>query len=169
MTPIELQKTLSTMTIIVDSREHETPEAVKRWAAFGVPWERAKLDSGDYSAAFVLPDNQKWRVPCCVERKMSLSEICSNFCQNRQRFVNEFERLKQSGERVYLLIENANWEKAYAGRYRSKMRPQALVASLTAWMARYDAHIVFCQPETTPKLIHDILYREAKERLQSEL
>lgn len=169
MTPIELQKTLSTMTIIVDSREHETPEAVKRWAAFGVPWERTKLDSGDYSAVFVLPDSQKWRVPCCVERKMSLSEICSNFCQNRQRFVNEFERLKQSGERVYLLIESASWEKAYAGRYRSKMRPQALVASLTAWMARYDAHIVFCQPEITPKLIHDILYREAKERLQSEL
>lgn len=169
MTPIELQKTLSTMTIIVDSREHETLEAVKRWAAFGVPWERAKLDSGDYSAVFVLTDNQKWRVPCCVERKMSLSEICTNFCQNRQRFVNEFKRLKQSGERVYLLVESASWEKAYAGRYRSKMRPQALVASLTAWMARYDAHIVFCQPETTPKLIHDILYREAKERLQSEL
>lgn len=168
MTPIELQKTLSTITIIVDSREHETPEAVKRWAAFGVSWERAKLDSGDYSAVFVLPDDQKWRVPCCVERKMSLNEICSNFCQNRQRFVNEFERLKQSGERVYLLVESASWEKAYAGRYRSKMRPQALVASLTAWMARYDAHIVFCQPETTPKLIHDILYREAKERLQSE-
>lgn len=169
MNPLDLQKVLSTMTIIVDSREHETPEAVKRWSAFGVPWERAKLDSGDYSAVFVLSDNKKWRVPCCVERKMSLSEICTNFCQNRQRFVNEFERLKQSGERVYLLIENANWEKAYAGRYRSKMRPQALVASLTAWMARYDAHIVFCQPETTPKLIHDILYREAKERLQSEL
>lgn len=157
------------MIVIVDSREHETPEAIKRWAAFGVPWERAKLGSGDYSAMFVMPDNQKWRVPCCVERKMSLSEICTNFCQNRRRFVNEFERLKQSGERVYLLIENASWEKAYSGRYRSKMRPQALVASLTAWMARYDAHIVFCQPETTPKLIHDILYREAKERLQSEL
>ena len=42
---------------------------------------------------------------------------------------------------------------------------QALVASLTAWMARYNAHIIFCRAETFTKLCREILYREAKEIL----
>jgi hypothetical protein len=46
------------------------------------------------------------------------------------------------------------------------MHPNALVANLTAWMARYNAHIVFCRAETFPKLCKEILYREAKEYLQ---
>ena len=35
MNNFDLEKTLSTMTIICDSREHATPEAKKRWESFG--------------------------------------------------------------------------------------------------------------------------------------
>ena len=59
----------------------------------------------------------------------------------------------------------ASWEAIYNHRYHSQMSPQALVASLTAWMARYNAHIIFCRAETFPKLCREILYREAKEIL----
>jgi len=169
MTPFELEQTLSTMTVIVDSREHPTKEAKRRWDAFGVPYVIEGLKSGDYTAKFTLPDGSTYDMRDVVvcERKMSLTEICGNFGQNRDRFIREFERIKESGAKVYLIVENASWENAYAGQYRSKMHPNALIANLTAWMARYNAHIIFCKSETAPKLIKEILYREAKEKLQS--
>ena len=104
----------------------------------------------------------------CVERKMSCDELCSCFCKGRPRFAREFERAKAAGAKVYLLVENATWETAYAGKYRSRMEPSAFVASLTAWLARYNCQILFCKPETSGKLIREILYRELKERLESE-
>ena len=53
-----------------------------------------------------------------------------------------------------------------AGKYRSRMQPKAFVASLTAWLARYNCQIIFCEPATTGKLIREVLYRELKERLE---
>lgn len=165
--PIEIEDALKTMRILVDTREHPTEKAKKRWESFGVPYERAALKSGDYSAIFTLPDGSDYdmRSICVIERKMSFGEICNNFCQQRKRFIAEFERLKEAGTKCYLLIEGATWENAYSGKYRSQMKPQALIASLTAWLARYDCIPIFCKAETTSKLIREILYREAKERL----
>ena len=169
MNPFDLQRTLDTMEIIIDSREHPTAEAARRWKSFGCPYVIEALKSGDYSARFTLPNGEIFdmRDKVIFERKMDLSEICGNFCQNRERFIREFERIKEAGARVYIVIENGSWENIYNGKYRSKMHPNALIANLTAWMARYNAHIVFCRPETTGKLIKEILYREAKEILQN--
>jgi hypothetical protein len=100
---------------------------------------------------------------------MSLDEICNCYCQQRERFEKEFERSEEANAKVYLLIENATWENAYSGNYRSKMSSQALVASLTAWIVRYNCQIIFCKPETSGKLIKELLYRELKERLKTEV
>lgn len=169
MTPFDLDKTLSTMTCIIDSREKPTKEAKKRWDAFGVPYRIQALKSGDYTAEFTLPNGETISLEnvAVIERKMSITEICSNFCQNRDRFIREFERIKESGAKVYIIVEGATWENVYNGKYRSQMNPNALVANLTAWMARYNAHIVFCKAETFPKICKEILYREAKEYLQN--
>lgn len=168
MTPFELEKTLSTMIICVDSREHPTKEAKNRWEGFGVPYVIEPLKSGDYSAKFTLPSGDIFEMKdkCVIERKMSLTEICGNFCQNRDRFIREFERIKEAGAKVYIIIENGSWENVYNGKYRSQMHPNALIANLAAWMARYNAHIVFCKAETFPKIAKEILYREAKELLK---
>ena len=101
-----------------------------------------------------------------VERKMSLDEIAACYGSQRQRFTAEFERARKAGAKLYLLIENATFEKVYKGEYRSKMLPQSLIASALAWLARYDCQLLFCKPETTGKLIRDVLYREGKERLE---
>lgn len=167
MHPVDVERTLKTMKICVDSREQATEQSERRYADFGVPWERGKLDFGDYSAVFTLPDGAEFSLKdkAVVERKMSLTECCGCFTHDRPRFTREFERAKQAGARTYLLIEEASWEKAYNGKYRSRMKPQALVASMLAWLARYDCQIIMVGKDLSGKLIHDILYREAKERL----
>ena len=165
MNNFDLEKTLSTMTIICDSREHATAEAKKRWESFGVPYRIQALKSGDYTAEFILPNGETFSLEnhALIERKLGISEICGNFCQNRARFIREFERIKEAGSKAYVIVEGASWEAIYNHRYHSQMSPQALAASMTAWMARYNAHIIFCRAETFPKLCREILYREAKE------
>ena len=167
MHPIDIESTLKTMKIVIDTREQATEQSKRRYADFGVPWERGKLDFGDYSAVFTLPDGTEFSLKdkICVERKMNLTECCGCFTHDRERFTREFERAKQAGARIYLLIEESSWEKAYNGKYRSQMKPQSLVASMLAWLARYDCQIIMCRAETSGRLIHDVLYREAKERL----
>ena len=167
MHPIDIERTLKTMKICVDSREQATKQSERRYADFGVPWERCKLNFGDYSAVFTLPDGAEFSLKdkAVVERKMSLTECCGCFTHDRPRFTREFERAKQAGARTYLLLEESSWEKAYNGKYRSQMKPQALVASMLAWLARYDCQIIMCKSELSGRIIHDILYREAKERL----
>ncbi len=167
MHPIDIESTLKTMKITVDSREQATEQSKRRYADFGVPWERGKLDFGDYSAVFMLPDGTEFSLKdkICVERKMDLSECCGCFTHVRPRFTREFERAKAVNAKIYLLIEESSWEKAYNGKYRSQMKPQALVASMLAWLARYDCQIIMCRAELSGRMIHDILYREAKERL----
>jgi hypothetical protein len=89
------------------------------------------------------------------------------YTKERPRFIREFERAKESGAKVYLLIENADWEKAYNGTYRSQLDPKALTASLFAWLARYNCQILMCKEDTSGKVIHDALFREMKERLET--
>ena len=51
-------------------------------------------------------------------------------------------------------------------RYRSKYHPNAFLASLTAWMVRYNLTPIFCKAEVSGDLIREILYRDLKERLE---
>ena len=170
----EVEDTLATMSIIVDSREQETARAKKRYAAFDAPYSRAVLDYGDYAANCILPDgkrlydeNKRIQADVVIERKMNLDELAGCFTRGRDRFRREFERAKSHNAKIYLLIENASWEMLLAGRYRSKLSPKAFKASLVAYMARYNAQVVMCRAETSGKLIKEILFRELKERLSS--
>ena len=97
---------------------------------------------------------------------MDLGEMAYCFGHERQRFEREFLRAAEQNARLYLLVENGSWESVFNGKYRSKMTPQALSASMLAYMARYDCKLMFCKAETTPKLISGIVYREIKERLE---
>ncbi|MEG1407882.1 MAG: ERCC4 domain-containing protein, partial [Ruthenibacterium sp.] len=102
-----------------------------------------------------------------VERKMNLDELCQCYTKGRARFEREFARAAHAGAKVYLLVEDGNWEKALSGDYRSRMAPKSLVASMTAWLARYNCQLLFCAPETSGILLKEILFREGKERLCS--
>ena len=168
MTPFELEASLDSMVLLVDTREQPTKKLTGRIKLTGLPYKRKKLDQGDYSCACLLPDGTEldFSDKVVIERKMDLDELCTCFGRERKRFEREFERAASKGCRIYLLVEDATWEKVYNGKYRSQFTPQALIASIDAFRARYRMQLDFCKAETTGKLIRDILYRELKEYLE---
>nr|DAG05027.1 MAG TPA: ERCC4 domain protein [Siphoviridae sp. ctuy39] len=173
MNNFEVASCLESMQIIVDSNEQPSKRAFKRYDSFGVPYDVQKIDYGDYTYNFKLP-NGKWIYepntrlypPVSIERKADLVELSQCFCQSRERFTREFERAKANKAKMYLLVENASWENLINGKYATKYNPKAYFASITAWQARYGIQTIFCKQETSGKLIKEILYRELKERLE---
>lgn len=173
MDRLEIEACLESMEILIDTREQPNTRATKRYNTFGCPYKRHTLSYGDYTYNFRLPDGT-WRFgpdaaaegDCVIERKMSLEELSGCLCQQRSRFQREFERAREHGATIYLLVEDGSWESIINGKYKTKFNPNAYFATLTAWMARYDIYMIFCKKETSGKLIKQILYRELKERLE---
>lgn len=164
MHPVDVDASLKSMVCLVDTREQDTPAFRERISHFD-QWERHKLDAGDYSAKFLLPDSSWYFLPVAVERKYALDELCMCYCQQRGRFEREFERALEAHSKLYLLVEGGSWENVYSGKYRSQMNPKSLVGSILAWLSRYNCQLMFCKKETSGQLIKDILYREGKEAL----
>lgn len=167
MHPIDIESTLKTMVIFTDSNEQKTDRARQRYAQFGCPHKRKKLNFGDYSCQVTLPNGEvhSFEEEFSVERKMDWSELCNCFTWERERFEREFERAKAKNAKLYLLVEDATLDDAYSGNYRSQTTPASLTASIFAWLARYNCQIILCSQDISGRVIHDILYREAKERL----
>jgi ERCC4-type nuclease len=170
MTPREMETILGSMFLIVDTREQPTESYFKRLESVGLPCRRQKLDFGDYSCGFILNGSEvSLEKEIVIERKMSLDEICGNFTKGRERFAREFERAIKSGAKVHLIIENGNYEKLIAGKYRSRLNPKSLLASVTAFADRYNISIHFCKPETTPVLMNKIFYHHIRNKLTRDV
>lgn len=174
MSPFEISAVLNSMSIIVDTREQDTDRARRRYRQMNRPIHRRTLNFGDYTYDAILPDGNTILPEngticpkfCVIERKMDLDELAQCFTRSRKRFEAEFERAAAAGCRVYLVIENGSWEAVMRGAYQTKMSPKAFMASLTAWMIRYNAQVVFCSDLSSGILIEEILRRDLKERLE---
>lgn len=167
MHPVEVEKALETLTVIVDTREQNTAAFRRRLKLIDFPSERHKLDFGDYSAKIVINGSDlSFERFFAIERKMSLDELCACYGRERARFQREFERAREVGAKMYLLVENATMENAFNGKYKSKLHRNALTASIFAWLARYECQLIFCKAEITPRVMREIIYREVKERLE---
>lgn len=132
------------------------------WDKKKVPYMTRKLDVGDYSAQI---GDMTLERDIAIERKRNLDEICGNLSADRDRFEREFLRAKAIGTKVFLIIENATWTDIYLQNYRSQLSPKSLMASLMSWQVRFNITVIFCVPENTPRLIHQILYYAAREQL----
>lgn len=168
MNNFDVENSLNTIQLLVDTRERPTKRLQARLDMVGWPWERVKLDQGDYSARCTLPDGSVFSLAdkVVIERKMDIDELCMCFGSERRRFTNEFERAKAAGCRIWLLVEDGNWTKVYSHKYRSRLHEKALVASINAFRSRYNAQLDFCKSEISGYLIRDILFREMKEHLE---
>lgn len=173
MERLDIESCLQSMTILVDTREQPSDRAKRRYESFPCPYRRQTLDYGDYTYNFILPDgselfppDKRAEGPAIIERKMDLNELSTCFTHERKRFTAEFERARERSAKIYLLVEDSNWENLINGRYKTKFKPKSFFASITAFMARYDIIPLFCKQETSGKLIYEVLYRELKERLE---
>ena len=169
---LETEAVLDSMFVLVDTREQPSARQRQRCDSLGVPYRRQTLNYGDYTYNFQINGNDYFPEGIAIggdvviERKMNLEELSVCFTSERERFKREFERIKEAGAKPYLLIEDGSWERIMNHRYNTKFAPNAFLASLTAWMSRYDCSVVFCQKEISGRLIKEILYRELKERLE---
>lgn len=173
MRPRDIKTVLSSMTVLVDSREQDTDRARWRYASIGLPVERCVLDYGDYSYNATLPDGRRIydtsdriRPTVAIERKMNLDELAGCFGSSRERFEREFQRSQSAGAQMWLLVEGGSWENIYDHRYESKMTPTSLAGSILAFCGRYDLRLVFCSERTTGRIIRGILERNLKDRLE---
>lgn len=158
----QLAEAMKDLTIVCDSREQINDHVLSAFDKLKVNHITRKLDTGDYSASIGILSLEDDIV---VERKHNLDEICGNFTAERERFEREFIRAKANGTKVVLIIENATWTDVFLGNYRSKLKPQSLIASLLSWMVRYNITILFCKPEETGKIISGIMFYAARELL----
>lgn len=174
MTPKEIRAVLSSMTVLVDSREQDTARARWRYASIGLPVERCTLDYGDYSYNATLPNGQRIydiaervRPTVSIERKMNLDELAECFGAGRERFEREFTRSKEAGAQMWLMVEGGSWENIYDHRYRSRMTPASLAGSILAFCGRYDLRLVFCSERIAGRIIRGILERNLADRLKA--
>jgi len=168
MTPFEITKAMESMTVLVDTREQPTPKFKRRVASLGYAWRREKLEAGDYGAEYTDENGEIVRLDSlfAIERKMDIDELALCFGSERARFMREFERAAERGTRIHLLVENGSIDDIKAGKYRSKMKPQSMWASLLTLEARYNVHTHFAESKNAGWLIGAILHYELREYLE---
>ncbi len=166
----EIERALRSMEVLIDTREKKWGHIGAALDALGCPYERQKLDFGDYSFRYIHPDETErdCRNSIVVERKACIDEICGNFTYGRARFEREFQRAEESGAKVHLLIEGADWEKVEGHAYVSRLHPAALEGNLFSWAERYGLRLWFCQPPFSGKLIYQIFRYHLREILRRE-
>lgn len=169
-TPSQIDKMLKSMTVIYDTREHEGESLTMRLEGLNRPYRRECLKWGDYTGEYTGIDSEVCSMAeiAVVERKMSLTEIAGNFTSGRERFRREFERAKEAGCHVHVLVENDNYEKMRNGKYKSQLNPQAFIASWLSWSLKYNLQPHFCKSESAGWLISNILHYELRNYLLNQ-
>ncbi len=120
------------MILLVDSRE-QAPFTFERWPDLQI--QTAALPAGDYS----LPGFED---RAAVERK-ELNDLVSCFMgDNRTRFEKELARARRY--ELFTVVIEAGLEDLAKGNYRSNMKPQSALQTVTAFFVRYSIPFLFC-------------------------
>lgn len=146
-TETEQKEILSSMVILVDSREKENSHITEYFDKHKIPYKKKALSNADYS--FYLPANEKLSIPrdlyyngeIIIERKRNLEELSGNFCQTRTRFEEEFATC--TAKKKYLLVENANYQDVVNGNYDTKYNSKSFLGTLHSFNHKYDLQIMF--------------------------
>jgi ERCC4-type nuclease len=164
----DIKELLSTLVIIIDSREKKNSHIVDYLRRKEVQFRFMTLKTGDYSAC--LPQNEKFGIvrdlyfSASIERKNGVDELVESI-KDRSRFENELIRSTKHPFRM--IVEELNgYEKILKGEYRSKYKPESLLGSLKTFENRYNFTTVFLAPNTSGNyILHHFLYM-AREQLK---
>ena len=164
------------MELYCDTREHakEWERISKQLDKLNIRYFRTKLFVGDYQSL----DNAR----LVVDRKKDLLELCSNVCQQHERFQAELKRAEEAGIRIIVLCEHGDdikdlsdvffWqnprrEKTTIRMMNGKPRrvaanPKALTGevlfkTLSTIAQRYHVQFEFCNKRETGKRIVELL------------
>ena len=151
--------------MLVDNREKRNEHIIHYFDSKNLPYQSEKMETADYT--FVLPNYPELGLDrfVLIERKNSLDEIASNFTKERERFIKEFERIKD--EKIHLIIEGATFKKLLGHSYRSQFLPKSFLASLLTWNIRYKCNVWFSGKEEIGHLIYCLFYYEIMEKLKT--
>ena len=171
MHPVEVEETMRTFTVIVDSREQKWAHIEDALRATETPYKRHKLNYGDYTCTAVSTENQTISLDdkYVIERKANVDELVGNFTKGRERFDREFRRAMADNAKVFLLIEEPDlWRVIRDHRYRSKLPPKSLLATLCSWQAKYNITVISCSKSESGTLIKAILWYALRDHLRKE-
>jgi hypothetical protein len=166
------------MTLQIDSREkaRAIKSIVEEFNRQNIKHFVSKLPVGDY----MNYDNPR----IVVDRKQNLTELCSNVCQDHERFRNEMVRANDIDVHIIFLIEHGHdinckedviwWvnprsEKRVQDRTTGKwkivqtnaMSGETLYKIMCTMEQKYGVEFIFCDKEDTGRRIIEILGGEA--------
>ena len=121
-----------------------------------LPVIRKNLYCGDYSLA-----GAEWSVG--IERK-SIEDLVGCCMSERDRWERSLLRLRGAYFRRLLICGSRG--EIELGRYRSRISPKAVLATLSAFEVRYQVPVVYCStPEIAARQVESWLYWVAREIL----
>ena len=149
------------MTIQIDTREHkfELARVQRQIEKKGVKTINSKLYVGDYQSL----DNPR----LVIDRKKDLQELCSNVCQQHERFRRELVRAQEAGINLIILVEHGGdireledvffWDNPRIKESPKATTGQALFRSLLTIRDRYGVRFEFCDKRHTGERIVELL------------
>lgn len=149
------------MTIQIDTREHkfELARVQRQIEKKGVKTINSKLYVGDYQSL----DNPRM----VIDRKKDLQELCSNVCQQHERFRRELVRAQDAGINLIILVEHGGdiheledvffWNNPRIKDSPRATTGQALYRSLLTIRDRYGVRFEFCDKRHTGERIVELL------------
>ena len=160
------------MIIQIDSREKAKAiqKIIEEFDRQGIKHPVSKLMVGDY----MNYDNPR----VIVDRKQNLTEVCSNVCQDHDRFRRELLLAKENGIQLIILCEHGKdinsledvifWKnprsekrKNIDGKWQTvntnAMKGDVLYKILTTLEEKYGVRFEFCDKDETGKKIVEIL------------
>lgn len=161
-TEAEEKELLSSIVILVDTKEKVNNHITDYFDAHGIPYKKKALQNGDYS--FYVPKNEKLSImrdtyfndEIFIERKANLEELSANLSAERARFEKEMTTAK--AKKKYLLIENAGYEDVVNGNYDTQYNKKSYLGSIHSFNHKYDLQIVFMKERAyTPIYIYGVM------------
>ena len=160
------------MIIQIDSREKAKAiqKIIAEFDRQGIKHPVSKLMVGDY----MNYDNPR----VIVDRKQNLTEVCSNVCQDHDRFRRELVLAKENGIQLIILCEHGKdiksledvifWKnprsekrKKIDGKWQTvhtnAMKGDVLYKILTTLQEKYGVRFEFCDKDETGRKIVEIL------------
>lgn len=155
------------MVIQIDTREHkfELARVQRQIEKQGASTFVKKLDVGDYMNVEV-PD-------LSIDRKKNLQELCSNVCQQHERFRRELVRANKMGIQLIILVEHGGdiscledvyfWDNPRLKKSPKATKGDSLYRSLITIRDRYGVRFEFCDKRHTGRKIVELLSNGEKE------